>query len=231
MKNRLICLGAMLAAGAAAAGNMSSMTVSSYFDNGDVPAVRVVGDGGNVSVGVSGDWFDSGTCELLVDGVSVGVSDGPPVSCLLPGGVGTWKSYRLTLKSAEGEIEKVLTFFPAADFTCALHPLAVKDAMLDTTPEGRPRKVRHGALIPVAWSGKWNADATGAEVKLYSGYGTEGTPVDLVCAEGQGEGDAYVGGKEIPLASGPYTLTHFDGVEILTAYLSVRNGGVVFILR
>lgn len=231
MENRLIFLGVMLAAGAVAAGSMSSMTVSSYFDNGEVPAVRVVGAGDNVSVGASGDWFDSGTCELLVDGISVGVSDGPLVYSLLSGDGDTWKSYRLTLKSAEGEIEKVLTFFPTADFTCALHSLSVKDSMLDTTPDGKPRKVRHGALIPVAWSGKWNADATGAEVKLYSGYGTEGTPVDLVCAEGQGEGDAYVGGKEIPLASGHYTLTHFDGVETLTAYLSVRNGGVVFILR
>ena len=94
------------------AGGLSSMSAFTYHDNTDAVSPRVVDESGSVSIDFAGDWFESGECELFVDGVSVGSSSGSPSSCLLAGDDNSWKSYSVTLKSGNSEISKVVTLFP-----------------------------------------------------------------------------------------------------------------------
>lgn len=217
---------------AAMAGNLSSLSVTAYHDNSEGGGARVVDEDGAVSIGFAGVWFESGECELFVDGVRVATSDGALSFYSLEGAEDTWKSYHVTLKSDEGEISKVVTLFPFAGYKCAMHSLSREDNMLDSHPAGTLRKIRFGTDIPVAWSTKWSDGADGVSVTLYSGLGTGGEKIgDLVDADGPGDGVCVLASKSAPLKSGLYTLTHFDGIETLTAYLSVRSGGTVLVLR
>jgi hypothetical protein len=216
----------------ATAGSLSSLSVAAYHDNSEGVAARVVDGDGAVSISLAGDWFKSGECELFVDGVRVATSDGALSFYSLEGAEDTWKSYYVTLKSEEGEISKVVTLFPSAGYKCAMHSLSREGNMLDSHPAGTIRKVRFGMEIPVAWSTMWSEGAEGVSVSLYSGYGAAGEKLnELVDVDGQGEGIFVLASKVAPLKSGLYTLTHFDGVETLTAYLSVRSGGTVVVLR
>lgn len=231
MKMHILC-GVLLAAGAALAGGVSSRTVSAYLDNGDMPAARVVDANGTVTVVLAGEWFGSGACELLVDGVPVAASGGAAQTYALPGVDGTWRTYRVALKSAEGEVERLVTLYPSADFTCTMHHLSVKNCFLESSPAGTLRKVPFAMAVPVAWSGLWSEGADMAVVTLYAGRGTGGVRLaELVNSEGNGEGTYALGSPAAPLHSGHYTLTHFDGVETLTAYLRVSSGGTIFTLR
>lgn len=213
------------------AGGLSSMSAFTYHDNTDAVSPRVVDESGSVSIDFSGDWFESGECELFVDGVSVGSSSGSPSSCLLAGDDNSWKSYSVTLKSGNSEISKVVTLFPFAGYVCSMHSLTKDRNLLDAAPAGAVHKIRFGTEIPVAWSTKWSEGATGAAVALYSGIGTGEKMGDLVETAEQGEGTYVLASKSAPLKSGRYTLTHFDGVETLTAYLSIRSAGTVLVLR
>ena len=227
-----LCLSAMAAVSTAVAGGMASLTVRAYLDNCDMPAARVVDANGASPIELAGAWFGSGSCELLVDGVVVASSSGSQQTYSLPGADGTWRSYRVTLRSAEGETEKIITLYPSADFTCSLHRLTVRKTFLDSAPPGTVRKIAFGAPVPVAWSGLWSDGADRAVVRLYAGRGTDGTMlVEPVNSEGAAEGCIQLLSGTAPLASGLYTLTHFDGVETLTAYLGIRSGGTIFTLR
>ena len=112
-----------------------------------------------------------------------------------------------------------------------MHSLSREGNMLDSHPAGTIRKVRFGMEIPVAWSTMWSEGAEGVSVSLYSGIGADGEKLNGLAEDGPGEGIFALVSKLAPLKSGLYTLTHFDGVETLTAYLSVRSGGTVVVLR
>ena len=232
MKRTIFSCVVALAVMSAMAGSLSSMSVTAYHDNGNSAGPRVVDENGAISIDFAGEWFDSGECELFVDGVRVATSDGELTSYILEGAEGTWKSYHVTLKSDAHEISKVVTLFPFAGYSCSLHSLSQDGNMLDTHPAGTVRKIRFGTEIPVAWSTMWNEGAEGAEVALYSGFGTDGEKLnDVIGVNAPGEGVCVIASKTAPLKSGRYTLTHFDGTETLTAYLSIRSGGTVVVLR
>ena len=75
-----------MAAHSASAGGLSSLTVGpQHFDTHETPIGRAVDDQGFVPVTFAGDWFESGACELYVDGVLVGTSSGALQTNLLAG--------------------------------------------------------------------------------------------------------------------------------------------------
>jgi hypothetical protein len=226
----LLCSVAFIAI-SVAAGGLSSMSAFTYHDNSEALSPRVVDESGSVLIDFAGDWFESGECELFVDGIAVGSSSGSLSSYLLLGAGNSWKSYFVTLKSGDSEISKVVTLFPYSGYTCSLHSLSQDRNLLDTAPAGAVHKIRFGTEIPVAWSVKWSDGATGAAVTLYSGIGTGEKMGDIVDTAEQIEGTYVLASRSTPLKSGRYTLTHFDGVETLTAYLSIRSPGTVLVLR
>lgn len=218
--------------GANAAG-LSSLTVGGYFDNNAAPSVRF-SENGTASVVLAGEWFDSGVCELLVDGVAVASSSGTAYEYSLSGLDDTWRTYRLTLKSDECETTRFITFCPSeADFSRSLHNLSIGECFLDSRPAGTVRKVKFSETVPVAWSGIWNDGAEGAVVNLYAGYGTGGTNLGaLVSVEGAREGVYPFSPSALSLVLGDvYTITHFDGIETLTAYFRAVGDGFALIFR
>ena len=67
---------------------------------------------------------------------------------------------------------------------------------------------------------------------LYSGQTASGDPVaTLVTHEGRDEGAYGLSKAGLSLSSGDYTLTHFDGVEMLTAYLRIVDAGFILLFR
>ena len=213
------------------AAGMSSMSATAYFDTHETPLGRAVGGDGAVPVSLAGDWFASGECELYVDGVLAATSSGALQSYALAGAADTWKTYRLTLKSAEGEQTKIVTVYPYAGYVCPLHSLSARADFLDARPAETVRRVRFDKTIPVTWSGAWTNESDRAVVRLYGGVGTNGTLVaELVDSEGRGEGEYTLSPLAAQLPVGRYTLTHFDGVETLFADLKI-SGGAVMIVR
>ena len=74
------------------------MSAFTYHDNSEALSPRVVDESGSVLIDFAGDWFESGECELFVDGIAVGSSSGSLSSYLLLGAGNSWKSYFVTLK-------------------------------------------------------------------------------------------------------------------------------------
>ncbi len=213
------------------AAGISSMSVGGYFDTHETPLGRAVDGNGMVPLYLAGDWFASGECELYVDGVLAATSSGALQSYSLAGAADTWRTVRVTLKSAEGEQTKIITIYPYAGYVCPVHSLSAGADFLDARPAETVRKVRFDKTIPVTWSGVWTNEADRAVVRLYSGVGTNGTLVaELVNSEGRGEGEYTLSPLAAQLPIGRYTLTHFDGVETLFANLKI-GGGAVMIVR
>ena len=227
-----LALVAIMAVLSASAGGLSSLTVGpQHFDTHTTPLGRAVDGEGSVPVTFAGSWFESGACELYVDGVLVGTSSGALQTNLLAGAEGTWCTRRVTLKSLEGERTKLITIFPYQGYRCVEHTMSVGADFLDARPAGTVRKVKIDKSLPVAWSGSWTNGADRAVVRVYAGIGTEGALVgELVNSEGTDEGIYSLTPGLARMVSGRYTLTHYDGVETLYAYLSVR-GGTCVILR
>ena len=224
---------AIMEALSASAGGLSSLTVGpQHFDTHETPIGRAVDDQGYVPVTFAGDWFESGACELYVDGVLVGTSSGALQTNLLAGVEGTWCTRRVTLKSLDGEQTKLITIFPYQGYRCVEHNMSVGADFLDARPAGTVRKVKIDRPLPVAWSGSWTNGADRAVVRVYAGIGTEGALVgELVNSEGTEEGVYSLTPGLARMKTGKYTLTHYDGVDMLHAYLDVRGGGTCFILR
>jgi hypothetical protein len=224
---------AIMAALSASAAGLSSLTVGpQHFDTHATPIGRAVDDQGFVPVTFAGDWFESGACELYVDGVLVGTSSGALQTNLLAGVEGTWCTRRVTLKSLDGEQTKLITIFPYQGYRCVEHNMSVGADFLDARPAGTVRKVKIDKPLPVAWSGNWTNGADRAVVRVYAGIGTEGALVgELVNSEGTEEGVYSLTPGLARMKTGKYTLTHYDGVDTLNAYLDVRGGGTCFILR
>ena len=227
---KITALVAILAALSASAGGLSSLTVGGYFDNTSQPAVRVA-DAGSVEICCSGSWFESGQCTLYVDGEQVATSTGVRESYSLTCPEDSWRSYRLTLRAGDEEITRIVTLYPYAGFSCSLHSLALKNTFIDSRPAGTTRRLRSGDELNIAWSGLWNDAADQSVVTLYRGRGTGGESLGVLVSQNEGckEGDCPLSARSLPL--GQYTLTHFDGVDTLIAYINNVGGGVVILFR
>ena len=229
---KITALVAIMAAITASAGGLSSLTVGpQHFDTHATPIGRAVDDQGYVPVTFAGSWFESGACELYVDGVLVGTSSGALQTNLLAGAEGTWRTYRVTLKSVEGEIVKTITIYPYEGYRCAAHSVSASADFLDARPAGTVRRVKIDKPLPIAWSGSWTNGADRAVVTVYAGIGTAGEVVgEIVNSEGTDEGVYSLTPGLARMVPGKYTLTHYDGVDTLYAYLSV-SGGMCVIVR
>ncbi|MBQ6245459.1 MAG: hypothetical protein IJK04_01230, partial [Kiritimatiellae bacterium] len=85
----------------AKAGSISSLSTSTFLDSYANPAPRAA-ENGTVPIDLSGGWFASGACELLVDGVVVASSSGALQTYALAADPANWHNYTLTLRSQEG---------------------------------------------------------------------------------------------------------------------------------
>ena len=216
----------------AQAGNMSSLDVECYLDSRDVPSPRVVASGDSAEVYIDGLWFASGKCDLYVDGVLRASSIGEGQSWSLGGADGTWRTYSLLLKSGDVEVNRILTFLPSDGYPCLLPHAETGFTRLDARPAGTTRRMKGDATMDVSWSGMWSDSATGADILLYPGKTASGDPVaTLVTHTGRDEGSYGLSKAVLSLASGDYTLTHFDGVETLTAYLRIVDAGFLLLFR
>ena len=220
----MICATAMsLVPLMASAGGLSSLTVDGcLLDNHPAPAVRFVNADKMVPIVFAGEWFNSGECELLVDGTVVASSSGPGSMYPLPAANNAPRTFRLTLRSGDAEMTRYVTLCPLEVFSSSLHCLSTEACFLDSRPEGTVRKVINGATCSVAWSSVWNDGAEGAVVNLYAGQGTGGTKLgELVSIVGSEDGTYRLSPKSLSLDRGIYTLTHFDGIETLIAHVRV----------
>ena len=231
MRSLLVVLSGV-AALEASSGTLSTLTVEGYLDNNEVPDARVASAGETVEITFAGSWFNSGSCVLYVDDMPVAESDGAERTYALSGVDGAHESHQLVLKSAEGVWRKVLTLFPYEGYRCLRSSLEAVNRRLDASPAGALRRLKTDDQVDIAWSGLWNELSDQVVVKLYRGSGTGGELLsDLVVKEGRVEGDLSFGVYLSSLPLGRYTLTHFDGVEMLHAEIEIRGGGMVVILR
>lgn len=222
----------LLAIPAVFGGSLSTMQVSGYFDNHSAPVPYAVDGSESVSVVFAGDWFESGGCDLYVDGELVAQSSGSVQTYALPVVPGMYRAYELVLKAGEAEERRFVTVFPYAGFTCSMHTMDVYHEFLDARPAGTVRKINPVDTMKIAWSGLWNEGADRSVVTLYRGKGTDGECLgELVDVEGVEEGVYRLCPDAAHLEPGRYTLTHFDGTETLVAYLGVKGIGFVVIVR
>lgn len=221
---------AACAALSAAADSIASLSTTAYIDNYANPAPRVA-ENGSISIDLCGDWFASGSCELLVDGTVVASSSGALQTYDLAADPATWRSYELTLRSQEGETTKYVTIFPYSGFVCSLHSISFVGCSLDARPAGTVRKIHDDETIPVTWSAIWNDGAEAPVVTLRRGNNPDGPLLDtLVSGEPDPEGEATLSPRQYHLDLGLYTLTHFDGVETLTSVVEVRGRGIILVV-
>lgn len=216
------------------AGGIASLTTGdSYFDNQANPLPRIVSGEESAEVAIAGSWFPGGECRLYVDDVLVATSAGALQSIGLPGAAdGSSRTYRLVLKSGEGEEVRLLTLFPSADFLCASHAFSLGGRSLDARPAGTARRIRASGETPIAWSSLWSAAADRSVVKIFAGADDSGTCLgELVSSEGSKEGVAPFKPDAFALERGLYTLSHFDGVETLYASFDVRGDSLMLLVR
>ena len=225
------CAGACCVLNTVFAAGISSLTVGEYFDNFSYPCVRAADEGKAIAISCPGKWFTSGACSLFVDGELVATSQGEDESYILLPPVGAPKTWRVTIRSAEGEITKFVTVKPQADFPMSCHGLTTDKVALDASPAGSTRKLRSDRTMPVTGSDVWNTATSGATVTLYAGRGTSGTCLGRLAEAENGEGEISLSPRLMSLERGTYTLTHDDGVEVLVAYVAVTSDGFVVILK
>lgn len=215
----------------AKAGSISSLSTSAFLDSHEAPAPRAAING-TVPIDLSGGWFASGACELLVDGVVVASSSGALQTYSLAADSANWHIYKLTLRSQEGETTIILPTFPYPGFHCKIHSLDFDGRGLDARPAGTIRRLMADATTPVTWSSIWNDGAQAPVVTLRKGNGLEGLLLDtLVSGETDAEGEFPFSPHAFHLVPGLYTLTHNDGIETLTAVFEVRNPALIFTVR
>ena len=219
-----------LLAVAARGANVSSLEADGFLDNGEIPSLRVVSDEG-IEIPFSGEWM-GGRCELFVDGVSVGTSYSAQSLHTISGDGDALKTYRLTLESELGSITKFVTFVPSPDFCSAMHALESDVAAIDARPAGTVRRLKVGKTMPLAWSSLWSETADMVKVEVRKGHAADGESLGtLVDAGAPAEGTFMFSLGIAGLAPGPYTLTHFDGVETLFAYVNITGTGLLMIVR
>ena len=213
-------------------GSLSTMQVSGYFDNHSAPVPYAVDGSDAAEIAIAGDWFASGECDLYVNGALVARSTGPVQTYALPTVSGAYRTYELVLRAGETEERRFVTVFPHAGFACSMHTIDVHHEFLDARPAGTFRKVNPSDAMKIAWSGLWNEGADRSVVTLYRGMGTGGECLgELVDVEGVEEGVYRLCPDATQLEPGRYTLTHFDGVEPLVAYLGVKGAGLILLFK
>ncbi len=216
-----------LAAPAFASG-LSYLSVTAYLDSHENPVPRAAEDG-SVPINLAGNWFDSGSCELLVDGSVVASSADALQTYALAADATTWRNYTLTLRSEEGETTRVITVLPYAGFLCSIHYLDHGVCDLDARPVGTVRRLLTDSTMPVTWSAIWNDEATAPVIAIRKGNGLEGDLIDtLLTGEADEEGDFSFVPHTYRLGPGLYTLTHYDGVETLWSVIAIRNHALIF---
>lgn len=219
---------AAMAASAVMAGSISSLSTSAFLDTFANPAPRAA-ENGTVPIDLSGGWFASGACELLVDGVVVASSSGALQTYALAADPANWHNYTLTLRSQEGETTLILTTLPYPGFLCRIHSVDFGVCPLDARPAGTIRRLVTDGTMPVTWSSIWNEGAQAPVVALRRGNGLEGPLLEtLVSGETDTEGEFSFSPHPYRLVPGLYTLTHYDGIETLMSVLEVRNPALIF---
>ena len=217
--------------GTSRAGTISSLSTSAFLDSHEAPAPRAAING-TVPIDLSGSWFASGACELLVDGVAVASSSGALQTYALAADPTTWHIYTLTLRSQEGETTIILPTFPYPGFHMKIHSLDFVGRGLDARPAGTIRRLMADATTPVTWSAIWNDGAQAPVVALRRGNDLEGPLLGtLVSGETDAEGEYPFSPHTYRLVPGLYTLTHYDGLETLMAVFEVRNPALIFTVR
>ena len=220
-----------MAASAVFAGSTSSLSTSDFLDSHKAPTPHAAING-TVPINLSGGWFPSGACELLVDGVVVASSSGALQTYALAADQTTWHLYTLTLRSQEGETTVILPTFPYPGFYSKIHSLDFDGRGLDARPAGTIRRLRADATTPVTWSAIWNDGAQAPVVALRRGNGLEGPLLQtLVTGEADAEGEFAFSPHTYRLVPGLYTLTHYDGIETLMAVFEIRNPALIFTVR
>ena len=215
----------------AKAGSISSLSTSTFLDSYANPAPRAA-ENGTVPIDLSGGWFASGACELLVDGVVVASSSGALQTYALAADPANWHNYTLTLRSQEGETTLILTTLPYPGFLCRIHYVDFGVCPLDARPAGTIRRLVTDGAMPVTWSSIWNEGAQAPVVALRRGNGLEGPLLEtLVSGETDAEGEFSFSPHPYRLVPGLYTLTHYDGIETLMSVLEVRNPALIFTVR
>ena len=219
-----------LLAVAARGANVSSLETDGFLDNGEIPSLRIATEEG-VAIPYAGEWM-GGRCELFVDGVSVGSSDSAPSLHTISGDGDALKTYRLTLESESGSITKFVTFVPSPDFCSAMHTLESDEANIDARPVGTVRRLNIAKTMPLSWSSLWSQGADMAKVEICQGYSTTGDSLGTLIEKGASvEGVCAFSPRSAGLTPGQYTLTHFDGVETLFAYVNITGTGLLMIVR
>ena len=222
---------AAIAVSAVMAGSISSLSTSAFLDSHEAPAPRAAING-TIPIDLSGGWFASGACELLVDGVVVASSSGALQTYSLAADPTTWHNYTLTLRSQEGDTTLILTTLPYPGFLCRIHYVDFGVCPLDARPAGTIRRLVTDGTMPVTWSSIWNEGAQAPVVALRRGNGLEGPLLDtLVSGETAAEGEVSFSPHPYRLVPGLYTLTHYDGIETLMSVLEVRNHALIFTVR
>lgn len=213
---------AALACCPAIAGSVSSMSVYGRLSDSSGPGPVVAGVGSTVEVVAEPSWFGASGCRLYVDDELVAESTGGAVVHGLPGTADPYRSYKVTLVAGDTEVTKFVTVFPDSIHRCSMHSLYLNRNFLDSRPAGTVRRWEIRQERDIAWSASWNGSACQALVNLYPGRDTQGvSPRTLVDQQGPGEGLYPLVPSEERLSAGIYALTHFDGVETLTAYIKV----------
>lgn len=228
-----LSLGFFLSVKAAFSAGMSSLTAGpAFFDNSVHPVPRVAAADESVDISFAGDWFASGACALYVDDVRTAVSDGPVRTVSLPGvPEGSWKSYRLVLKTDAGEETRIVTVFPSHAFSCSVHSLIRRNCFLDARPAGTVRKIDRSGTLPVTWSSRWSPGADRTVVTLHAGSDAAGACLGTLVSASGGEGAYPFCPKTAGVRGGRCTLVHDDGVQRLVAYLNVTGGALRLLLR
>lgn len=219
-----------LLAVAARGANVSSLEADGFLDNGEIPSLRISTEEG-LAIPYAGEWM-GGRCELFVDGVSVGTSYSAQSLHTISGDGDALKTYRLTLESESGSITKFVTFVPSSDFCSAMHTLESDKTNIDARPAGTVRRLNIAKTMPIAWSSLWSQSADMAKVEIRNGYSATGDGLGILAeSDVPAEGVCVFSPRVAGLTPGQYTLTHFDGVETLFAYVNITGTGLLMIVR
>lgn len=215
------------------ASSLSSLSCTDRLDNNREPVPVVSADENlELTLQIDADWFGENEVSLFTNGVLAASSTGEIEELVLQGSPDTYTSYTLSVKAGDREFTKVVTIFPSADYTCSFHSLVRDRQSLDSRPAGTLRKIMAYLPLEVAWSSLWNEGTQAPVVKLYKGADVSGEELSvLVDSPEAEEGFVTMLPESEDLRDGVYTLTHFDGVETLTAYIKVKNRSLYLLLK
>jgi hypothetical protein len=223
----------LLSAFKLSASSLSSLSCTDRLDNNREPAPVVCADESReLTLQIDADWFGESEVSLFTNGVLAASSTGGIEEFVLKGSPDTYTSYFLSVKAGDKEFTKVVTIFPNADYTCSLHSLIKDRQSLDSRAAGTLRKILAYLPLDISWSSLWNEGAEAPVVKLYKGADASGEELSILLDSPEAEeGLVAMLPEAEDLKDGVYTLTHFDGIETLTAYIKVKNRSLYLLLK